>query len=102
MIWGFATDRFQGRKPIIALSFLLVAANLLGMAFTQSVLGIGLLYSIFDLLSSASATPFNLLIMETQPKQSWSSAFAKISMIGTIGNVFGLVLSGIWVALSSS
>jgi len=97
MIWGFATDRFHGRKPIITLSFLLVAADLLGMAFTRSVLGLGLLYSLFAMLSAASATPFNLLIMETQPKQSWSSAFAKLSMIGTIGNVIGLILSGIWV-----
>ncbi|MDA4111657.1 MAG: MFS transporter [Thaumarchaeota archaeon] len=99
MIWGFATDKFHKRKPIIVLSFLLTAVDLFALTFTQSALGIGLLYALFALFSSASATPFNLLIMETQPKQSWSSAFAKFSMIGTIGNVIGLVLSGIWVSV---
>jgi MFS family permease len=98
MIWGFATDRFHKRKPIIAMSFLLVAINLAALLFTRSVLGVGLLYSLFGLFSTASATPYNLLIMETQPKNSWASAFAKFSMIGTLGNVFGLLLSLVWVA----
>ncbi|MFI5419839.1 MAG: MFS transporter [Nitrososphaerales archaeon] len=99
MVWGMATDRFQGRKSLITLSFLLIAADLFGLAFVRGALGIGLLYSLFALLASASATPFNLLIMETQPKQSWSSAFAKFSMIGTIGNVIGLLLSSVWVTV---
>jgi MFS family permease len=98
MLWGFATDRVHRRKPIIASSFLLVGVDLAGLFFTQSVFGFGLLYAIFGLFATASATPYNLLIMETQPKNSWASAFAKFSMIGTIGNVFGLLLSLVWVA----
>jgi len=98
MIWGFATDRMHRRKPIIASSFILVGIDLAALFFTRSALGIGVVYSVFGLFASASATPYNLLIMETQPKNSWASAFAKFSMIGTIGNVFGLLLSLVWVA----
>ena len=68
MFWGFTTDRFHKRKPIITLSFLLTAVNLIAFNFTSSVYGVGLLYSIFSFLSAASTTPYNLLIMETQPK----------------------------------
>jgi len=99
MLWGFATDRVHKRKPIIASSFILVGIDLAALFFTRSVFGVGLVYSIFGLFASASATPYNLLIMETQPKNKWAAAFAKFSMIGTLGNVFGLLLSLVWVAL---
>ncbi len=98
MIWGFATDKVHRRKPIIAYSFVLVGVDLAALFFTRSVFGVGLVYSLFGLFASASATPYNLLIMETQPKNSWASAFAIFSMIGTLGNVFGLLLSLVWVA----
>ena len=98
MIWGFATDRTHRRKPIIAVSFLLVGVDLAALFFTHSALGVGLVYSIFGLFASASATPYNLLIMETQPKNSWAAAFATFSMIGTFGNVIGYLLSLVWVA----
>ena len=98
MIWGFATDRLHRRKPIIACSFVLVGFDLAALFFTRSVFGVGLAYSLFALFGSASATPYNLLIMETQPKNTWSSAFARFSMFGTLGNVFGLILSLVWVA----
>jgi MFS family permease len=98
MIWGFATDKMHRRKPIISISFVLVGVDLLALYFTRSAFGVGLVYGIFALFASASATPYNLLIMETQPKSSWASAFAIFSMIGTLGNVIGLLLSVVWVA----
>ena len=99
MFWGFTTDRFHKRKPIIALSFVLTAANLVAFNFTSTVYGVGVLYAIFSFLSAASTTPYNLLIMETQPKPSWATAFARFSMISSIGIVVGLILSALWVGL---
>ncbi len=97
MLWGFTTDRVHQRKPIIAYSFVVVGIDFFALFFLRSASGIGLVYSLFGLFASASATPYNLLIMETQPKTSWASAFAKFSMIGTLGNVFGYLLSLVWV-----
>lgn len=96
IIWGFATDRFQGRKPIIALSYLTVAVTLLLFLRTMTIYGIDVLYSVFSLLSSAAATPLNLLIMETQPKSRWTSTFARFSMISSIGVTVGLLLGVAW------
>ena len=99
MIWGFATDRLHSRKPIIYLSFFAMGANLLAFLFVNDIFGIGLLYALFSLLSSASATPLNLLIMETEPKSKWALAFARFSMVSSIGVTIGLFLSLGWTAV---
>jgi len=96
IIWGSATDRFQRRKPIVAVSYLLVAGTLILFILTKTIYGIELLYSVFSLLSSAAATPLNLLIMETQPKSRWASTFARFSMISSIGVTGGLLLGVAW------
>lgn len=96
IIWGYATDRLHGRKPIIAVSYLTVAGTLLLFLFTKTIYGIDVLYSVFSLLSSAAATPLNLLIMETQPKSRWASTFARFSMVSSIGVTGGLLLGVAW------
>jgi MFS family permease len=98
MIWGFATDRFYHRRPIIWISFLLVGFNLVGFFFTRSFVVISGLYGLFALLSTASSTPFNLLIMETEPKPKWASGFARFSFISSIGVTLGLLLGIFWTA----
>lgn len=96
IIWGYATDRFASRKPIIVVSYLAVAGTLILFLFTRTIYGVDVLYALFSLLSSAAATPLNLLIMETQPKSRWTSAFARLSMISSIGVTFGLLLGVAW------
>lgn len=96
VIWGFGTDRFQRRRTIIAASYLTVAGTLILFLFTRTIYGIDVLYSAFSLLSSAAATPLNLLIMETQPKSRWTSTFARFSMISGIGVTGGLLLGVAW------
>ncbi len=99
MIWGFATDRIHRRKPVVALSFIAIAVNIVAFLFANNLFAIGLLYSLFSLLSAASVTPLNLLIMETSTKSKWASAFARFSMFSSIGVTVGLLLSLFWVAL---
>lgn len=99
MIWGFATDRFHERRPIIAVSFFLVAGNLVALFFAHSIYTIAILYGAFSLLSTASATPSNLLIMESEPKSKWASAFANFSMISSVGTTLGLLLGIFWTAV---
>jgi MFS family permease len=94
--WGIVTDRFQRRKPVIAASYLTVAGTLILFLLTRTIYGIQILYSVFSLLSSAAATPLNLLIMETQPKSCWTSIFARFSMISGIGVTGGLLLGVAW------
>ena len=96
MFWGFATDRFQSRRPIIAASYFATAGTLILFLFASTIYGVEVLYSIFSLVSSAAATPLNLLVMETQPKSRWATAFARFSMVSSIGVTLGLLLGVAW------
>jgi MFS family permease len=96
ILWGFVTDRFHRRKPTIVVSYLVTAAVLVSFFFAGTGYLVSLLYALFSFVSSASTTPLNLLIMETERKQKWATAFARFSMITTIGQTVGLLLSVAW------
>lgn len=96
IIWGYMTDTSHKRITIVTLSYLAVAATLVSFILARTVHGIEVLYSIFSLVSAASATPLNLLILETQPKSRWASAFARFSMMTSIGVTAGLLLGVAW------
>jgi MFS family permease len=102
LFWGFATDRLHKRRALIALSYSLMAVALVSFYFDRTTTGTISIYSIISFVSVASATPLNLLIMETQQKSRWAAAFAKLSMVSSIGNVAGLLLSAIWSDLFPS
>ena len=96
LFWGLATDRLHKRKSLIALSYALVAVALVSYYFDRTTAGTISRYGVISFVSVASATPLNLLIMETEPKSRWASAFAKLSMMSSVGNVAGLLMSTVW------
>ena len=96
LFWGFVTDRFQRRKTIIVASYLASAAILASFLFASTSYLVSLLYAVFSFVTSASTTPLNLLIMETERKQKWATAFARFSMVTSIGQTVGLVFSVGW------
>ena len=96
IFWGFVTDRVHSRKALVVWSYVLIAGIIFSFVFVRTVYGIILVYSAFSFLSSGFATPLNLLIMETQPKASWASAFARFSMVSSLGVTVGLLLSVGW------
>ena len=96
IFWGFTTDRLHRRRALIVASYALMAVVLFSFYFDRSTAGTIATYSIFSFVSVASATPLNLLIMETEEKGRWAGAFAKLSMMSSVGNVGGLILSTLW------
>ncbi len=96
LFWGFATDRLHNRRGIIAISYALTSIALVSFFFDRTTAGTIGRYGIISFLSVASATPLNLLIMETEPKPKWAGAFARLSMVSSVGNVAGLVISTVW------
>lgn len=96
IFWGYAADRVQSRKSIVAISYGLMSLVLLSFLFLSNTPGTMLVYSIFAFISAATATPLNLLIMETEPKGKWAEAFARLSMMSSVGVVGGLIFSTIW------
>ena len=97
IFWGFATDRLHRRRGLIATSYSLMAIVLISFYFESTTSGTIATYAIFSFISVASATPLNLLIMETEEKGRWAGAFAKLSMISSVGNLGGLILSTLWL-----
>jgi MFS family permease len=96
VVWGFVTDRFNRRKLIIVASYLVTGGILVSFLFAGTGYLVSLLYAVFSFVASASTTPLNLLIMETERKQKWATTFARFSMIMSIGQTAGLVLSVAW------
>ena len=96
LVWGVTIDRLQKRKALISLGYLLTSLALFSFYFVPSTEGTITVYSVVSFVSFASATPLNLLIMETDRKGRWAGAFAKLSMLSSVGNVAGLLLSTVW------
>jgi len=96
IFWGIVTDRVRTRKALIASSYVAVAAVLFAFLLVGTIYGVEIVYTVFSFLSIAFATPLNLLIMETHPKASWASAFARFSMVSSIGTTIGLVIGVGW------
>lgn len=102
LFWGVTIDRLHKRKGLIALSYALTAVALASFFFGGSAAGTIVRYGVISFVSFASATPLSLLIMETEQKSRWASAFAKLSMVSSVGNVAGLVVSTLWTDLLPS
>lgn len=103
LFWGVLIDRLHKRKGFIILSYAVTGVALVLFYFFGSTVGIISSYSIISFISFASATPLNLLIMETEGKSRWAGAFAKLSMASSVGNVVGLVVGTIWpIAIPNS
>ena len=96
LFWGLVTDRFQQRRGLIVASFLVTPLLLTLFLFARTGYWISFLYALFSFATAASTTPLNLLVMETEKKSKWASAFAKFSMIASIGQTLGLFLGMIW------
>jgi len=96
IFWGIVTDRVHTRKALVTSSYVAVAAALFTFLLVGTIYEVEIVYTVFSFLSIAFATPLNLLIMETQPKPSWASAFARFSMASSIGTTLGLVIGVSW------
>ncbi|MGC9048194.1 MAG: MFS transporter, partial [Caldisphaera sp.] len=94
LIWGFVSDIYDRKKQIL-LSFSLTGLFLSLLAFSKNVYEVELFYTILSFFNSASATPLSLLIMGTVRKDLWTSAYAKMNYLSSIGYLIGLVLSAI-------
>lgn len=96
LFWGLIIDRLHKRRGLITLSYALIGVALVSFYFERSAGGTIALYGVVSFVSLASATPLNLLIMETEHKSRWAWAFARLSLISSLGNVFGYLFAVVW------
>ena len=69
IVWGLVTDRLRQRKLIIVTCYAITTVYLFSFFFATSTTGIIFVYSLVSFISAASATPLNLLIMETETEE---------------------------------
>jgi MFS family permease len=96
MFWGFVTDRFNRRRPMIVASFLSTSFIFLLFLAAGTTYYVAILYTLLSLASSACTTPLNLLILETERRYRWAAAFARFSMIASAGQTLGLLFGVVW------
>ncbi len=96
IFWGFATDRLHKRRALVVGSYALLGAVLVSFYLDRTTAGTIARYSAISFISVASASPLNLLIMETEPKNKWAEAFARLSMVSGVGTVLGLLIGTAW------
>ena len=96
LFWGLVTDRFHQRRILIVFSFLVTTLILVLFLFVRTIYWVSFLYALFSFGTTASTTPLNLLVMETERKPKWASAFAKFSMLSSVGQTIGLLLGMLW------
>jgi len=96
LFWGFITDRFQQRRPLILASFVVTPILLILFLFANNGYWVSFLYALISFATTASTTPLNLLVMETEQKPKWASAFALFSIFVSFGQTIGLILGMIW------
>ena len=97
IVWGIVTDRLRRRRLIIVTGYAITAIYLFSFFFANSTTGVIFVYSLVSFISAASATPLNLLIMETETKSRWATGFARLSLMSSVGSILGYVLSAAWV-----
>ncbi|MDE1768680.1 MAG: hypothetical protein KGH62_04915, partial [Candidatus Micrarchaeota archaeon] len=60
-----------------------------------------LLYGALSFVTSASATPLNLLVMETSTQNKWTNKFSNLQMMASGGITIGLVIASLITGIST-
>lgn len=95
IFWGEMVGKYNKRRFFINLSFIGLALSLVGLYYSTNVIEVTLLYGFMSFMIMANSTPLNLLIMETEPRERWSSAFSGLQMLSSMGSVVSLIFASI-------
>ncbi len=91
--WGKISDIYNSRRKQIIISYIGVAITLVGLYYSLSIVSLIFWYVLFNFFAVANATPLNLLVMETTPKEHWPSVFGKLQMFSSVGTTIGYVVA---------
>ncbi len=101
LFWGVVSDVFQRRKAQIVVAYAGLAVLLVAFALLHSVAGIVLTYGLYAFVTAASATPQNLLVMETSQKQKWARSFSRLQYMASLGSTIGFTIAVVIASLLS-
>ncbi len=99
IFWGGATDRMKWRKHFIVLGFLGRSVAYTAMGFSVGTGGLLFANILMGLLASASTPAMSILILESFNRKVWSEKIGLFNKVAGIGNLAGIALGAIWIAI---
>ncbi|HHR85795.1 MAG TPA: MFS transporter [Candidatus Acetothermia bacterium] len=101
LVWGRLSDVAHRRKVFVVISYVMVAASFLGIAFAHSLTSIVLLNMVLNLFWVANASVSILLVIENRDESAWEGRIGRLNQLGTLGWVAGLVFGSVGLALAA-
>lgn len=102
IFWGFATDKQKHRKSFIVIGYMGRAIAYIIMGASTGISEMAFAHIIIGLFASASAPATSILIFESFSKNIWCEKIGKFNTVAGVGNILGLILGIIWIALMPS
>jgi len=101
LVWGRLSDVAHRRKPFVIVSYAMVAASFVGIAFAHSLAWIILFNMILSLFWVANASVSVLLVIENRDESLWEGKIGHLNQLGTLGWVSGLIFGSVALAVIS-
>jgi MFS family permease len=102
IFWGFATDSQKHRKSFIIIGYMGRAVAYIIMGASTGITEMAFAHIIIGLFASASAPAISILIFENFARGKWCEKIGKFNTVAGVGNILGLILGIIWIAMMPS
>jgi MFS family permease len=96
ILWGFAVDRKEKRKPFVTYGYLGITVLLVAGFFLTDIPSLLVLYVCYAGISTVASPAVSILLMESSPKKKLSMTFAKYSSLTLLGTALGTIPGAFW------
>ena len=96
ILWGFAVDRKEKRKPFVTYGYLGITVLLVAGFFLTDIPSLLVLYVCYAGISTVASPAVSILLMESSPKKELSMTFAKYSSLTLLGTALGTIPGAFW------
>lgn len=96
LFWGYITDQFRRRKPVLVGTSAGMAICVMLMFFRPQRVSLPFMYGMFGFLFASVAPSSQLLVIETFQKRQWNSMVARTNAVLSIGAIVGIVPGIVW------
>lgn len=101
LTWGRLADAAYRRKPVLVLSYAMVGACLVGMAFARTFEQLAVLNMILNFFWMAHAAISVLIVIENHEQGRWERKISHVKQLGEIGWEIGLIVGSGAMALGA-
>ena len=96
-LWGRLSDAVHRRKAFVVLSYVMMGALHVGLAFAPSFPGLLLYNTLLSFFWIANASVAVLLVIERRQEPMWEASIGVLNLSGALGWLLGLVAGGLGI-----